>query len=358
MTSPRKDSMRNSSPKSGAPHKQHDSRNSDNKSSGRASIDLDSKLNGVTSSSASSSPSALTSSHPLSASKIPLPHAALLSSYYSHMPLPGYPFTGGLSPLFGADAMALLAQRTKDSSPHVATTYSPVKTASGATTFVPVCSDPQCVSCKLAMHNAQLAHSCAGAAGCTQCSRDRSLSSLNPALAASYMSPLGLGGLHSLSSLYAHHHASSVSAHNNHPFVCSWVTAGSYCGEKFASSDDLMTHLRTHTTSLEQSALHNPLSPYSSLALAGLPHLYPGLSSSASSLSPSALSRSYPRSLSPSSLLASSRFHPYLKPPSLPALPSSLPSAMPGAHPPSLASTYPSLYPSLHGSRFGSALVP
>ena len=351
VTSPRKDVLRNTSPKSTHASKLESRNSSESKSSANASLELEHKL--AASSSASSSPAAL-ASHPLSASKLPLPHAALLSSYYSHLPLPGYPFSSGLSPLLGADAMTLLAQRTKDSAPHVATTYNPVKTASGATTFVPVCSDPQCVICKLAMHSAQLAHACS--AGCTQCSRERSLSALNPALAAaSYMSPLGLGGLQSLSSLYAHHHAT---AHNTQPFVCSWVTAGGYCGEKFATSDDLMTHLRTHTTSLEQSALHNPLSPYSSLSLAGLPHLYPGLSSAASSLSPSALSRAYPRSLSPSSLLASSRFHPYMKPPALPALSTSLPSAVAGAHPPSLASSYPSLYPSLHGSRFGSALVP
>ena len=377
--SPRHQQRRGSSPKSpqtSTSHNKLDIKGStDSKISlncGSLSLEINHKESNSTSSSAhvtsSSSPTTSSSSYayPFSSSaKLPsLPHhASLLSAYYPHLAFPGYPGFPGVHPAaLGAETAALLAaQRQKTESaaaPHVATSYNPVKTASGATTLVPVCSDPYCVSCKLAMQSAQLAAPPCGA-GCTQCSRDKSLHGLHASLGSAYQSALGLPGLHSLGSLYGHgHHSSgSLSAHSNQPYVCSWMSGTNYCGERFSTSEELMTHLRTHTTSLEQSALHSGLSAYSPSALAGLSHLYPSLPSNTGSLSPTSLSR-YPRSLSPSSLLAA-RYHPYLKPGSLPpALPTSLSSALPGVHPASLSSAYPSLYPSLHASRFGSALVP
>merc|ERR1719336_3488263 len=33
------------------------------------------------------------------------------------------------------------------------------------------------------------------------------------------------------------------------PFVCNWVNGGDFCGKKFPSSEDLMSHLRSHTSS-------------------------------------------------------------------------------------------------------------
>jgi hypothetical protein len=45
--------------------------------------------------------------------------------------------------------------------------------------------------------------------------------------------------------------AGCLAGGNSRPFVCNWVNAGdvpSYCGKYFASSEELLAHLRTHTT--------------------------------------------------------------------------------------------------------------
>lgn len=77
------------------------------------------------------------------------------------------------------------------------------------------------------------------------------------------------------------------------PYACSWVGGGgaggeTYCGKRFASSDELLQHLRAHTAG-------SPL-----------------------------LSRGYLAPMSPLSQL-SPRFHPYSKPPLPPQLPFPLP---------------------------------
>merc|ERR1719266_3078359 len=38
------------------------------------------------------------------------------------------------------------------------------------------------------------------------------------------------------------------------PYVCNWMSNGEFCGRRFNSSEDLMGHLRTHT-STSSSAL-------------------------------------------------------------------------------------------------------
>ncbi|KAK2725425.1 zinc finger protein Noc-like isoform X2 [Artemia franciscana] len=77
------------------------------------------------------------------------------------------------------------------------------------------------------------------------------------------------------------------------PYVCNWVAGTDYCGKKFVSSDELLQHLRTHTSSSGE-----PSTSYSSTLAA------------AAAANP-LLSRGYPHL---SHLAAASRYHPYAKP--------------------------------------------
>ena len=367
--SPRQHQQRENSPKSplGGSHSKLDIKGStDSKISlncGSLSLEINHKETNSTSSSAhvTSSPPSTSSSYAHSLSSAKLPHlshpASLLSAYYPHLALPGYPALPGLHPaLAGAEAAALMAaQRPKTDSavPHIATSYNPVKTASGATTLVPVCSDPYCVSCKLAMQQAQLAAPPCGA-GCTQCPRDKSAHSLH-ALSSAYpaSAALGLPGLHSLSSLYGGHHHSagsslpSATPHSNQPYVCSWMASTGVCGKRFAYSDDLMQHLRTHTTALDDA--HAP-SATAAAALAGGSYssLPPNFTSAA------LLRQAYDSRLSALNLLSSSssasRYHPYMK--SLTSLHGRDAAALSAMHPATALGPYASLY-SLYGHKLG-----
>ncbi|KAL8595056.1 hypothetical protein ACOMHN_002034 [Nucella lapillus] len=156
-----------------------------------------------------------------------------------------------------------------------------------------------------------------------------------------------MAGLSSLHSLYP------LAAHQGLGYVCSWVSGSEYCGKRFANSEELLTHLRTHTSSVEAS----------SLAAYGALGLHPGLAAAAaaagchnpypcSPLSPNSLRRTYPTSLSPvSSLLSANRYHPYKSP--LETVPPPAPSSqgLPAVGP------YNSPY-SLYGQRLGAAAVP
>ena len=104
------------------------------------------------------------------------------------------------------------------------------------------------------------------------------------------------------------------------PYCCNWSEAGTYCGKRFNSSDELMQHLRGHTAA-DATVLPSPLSlmvprgPYSAPlgSLAGRYHPYakPGL---APSLPPSlAPSLAAPSLAAPSSLA----LYPYLANPYL-----------------------------------------
>ena len=257
-------------------------------------------------------------------------HSALASQKLGG--LPGTPLTG--------------------TSPYVA--YAHVKTAAGATTLVPICRDPYCTNCQLQLQSTQLSRC---GAGCTQCNHEKTLSSsslsasglplLPPSASSSLPSVSGaspyLGYPHSLGLLAGHHGL---------PYVCNWMSGSDYCGKRFNTSEELLQHLRTHTSSSETAALAAAMPPYS----LGLPT--PGAAlgchshySSSGSLSPNSLRSSYQRSLSPNSLLAASRYHPYKPtlsslptPPSLPSLPAGLPP-------------YYSPY-ALYGQRLGAAVGP
>lgn len=244
-------------------------------------------------------------------------------------------------------------------SPYVS--YARVKTANGGTTLVQVCKDPYCTNCQVALHGAQLGTQtpCTGP-GCSQCAQHGKTS---PTSLASPAPPTGLpffpgaGGV--LPSLCSHAAFTSASALASSPhggplvtpYVCNWVQGNEYCGKRFASSEELLQHLRSHTSTAE--AL---VSPFNAAAAAGIPLSALGFPLGGlfgcPSLSPGLLSTpSYPRSLSPNTLLAAARYHPY-KPPSLSILPGSSGPILSGAFP-SLAAYY-SPY-AFYGQRLGAA---
>jgi len=302
---------------------------------------------------------------------------------------PGYPAYPGCSSLpllghpgFGADAATSAAYHAAlaahglgkagslPGAPGAASALSPylsyarVKTASGATTLVPVCKDPYCTGCQMQMQTAQLQPGSVGGSACgvacTQCPHDKSPLSVPSSLPApvalgGYPLPPGLGGatpgassLPGLSSsLYPHFGVLPGHPHGL-PYVCNWMAGSDYCGKRFTNSEELLNHLRTHTSGTGES----PLSAYSSLGLSLPGFCHSSHYSSAGSISPnSALRQAYPRTLSPNSVLAA-RYHPYK--PSL-SLPSATPgaAALPGTVPPGLGAYY-SPY-ALYGQRLGAS---
>lgn len=261
------------------------------------------------------------------------------------------------SSALAAQSSALKAGMGSSFSPYV--TYARVRTPSGATTLVPVCRDPYCTHCQLTEQNAHLSSTCT-AVGCAQCAHEKSLQNLSMELNGSSFSHLqslsasGLltsvpsSSLHLSSPLY-HHSALSGHAPSAFPFACNWVSAGNeHCGKRFTTSEELLQHLRTHTTVSDPLSLAATYDRYG--LAAGLPGLHGHLPTHGS-VSPNSLRRNYPTSLSPlSGLMGSGRYHPYK---SMISPPSGLSSAQP--HPG--LSPYLSHY-SLYGQRIGAAAVP
>ncbi|XP_043261251.1 zinc finger protein Noc [Colletes gigas] len=206
--------------------------------------------------------------------------------------------------------------------------YARVKTPAGGEALVPVCKDPYCTGCQYSMHSAQLMMGTGTCpSGCTQCDHQKyglamALSSLGPMAPPSLSYPSTLTG--------------------GRPYVCNWIAGDSYCGKRFTTSEELLQHLRSHTslTGSEHA---------SSAALLSNPHPHPLLSPSA------ALHRasggSYPTpSLSP----LSARYHPYGKPPTGP-LPASLAASPYSAF--NALGPYYSPY-AIYGQRIGAAVHP
>ncbi|XP_041362824.1 zinc finger protein Noc-like [Gigantopelta aegis] len=230
-------------------------------------------------------------------------------------------------------------------SPYVA--YTRVRTPSGATTLVPVCRDPYCANCQLTLQSAHVSSSCT-VPGCAQCAHEKSLLSLSNGLGlpnSSYLSSLSAAGSlpQSLNSLYP---GSALAAHQGLPYICNWVAGSDYCGKRFSSSEELLQHLRTHTSGTEATGFPSSYGLGIPSALSSACH---GHLSGAAPPSPTSLRRAgYPTSLSPvSSLLASSRFHPYKTP--LPTLPPTPGQPYAGLSP------YYSPY-TLYGQRLGAAV--
>lgn len=207
-----------------------------------------------------------------------------------------------------------------------------------------MCRDPYCTGCALSSHHHRSLMSSTPTStskpscpiGCTQCDH------VSPSGGATVMSSAGGGPMssssmttttnssHSKMSAYpsslsqspsvAYAQLSALAAASQLPFVCNWIaTDASYCGKRFGTSDDLLQHLRTHTSNMSESML-------TTAAATGLPPTHP------------LLQRSYPTP--PLSPLSTARYHPYGKPPSL--LPPPPPGA-PGFNP--LAGLHPGMAP-------------
>ncbi|XP_018577979.1 zinc finger protein Elbow-like [Anoplophora glabripennis] len=190
-----------------------------------------------------------------------------------------------------------------------------------------VCRDPYCAGCSVGSHligasNAGKTISCP--AGCAQCDHSKAPTS------SGYMSH------NSAATVYAHAQLAALAAASHLPYVCNWISGdATYCGKRFSNSDELLSHLRTHTS----AAVSETNSSLSMLSSTVLPPTH------------SFLPRTYPTP--PLSPLTTARYHPYSKPSLI----------HPSLSSPSLnnfAINHPSLSPylspySLYGPRIGTA---
>ncbi|XP_046963259.1 zinc finger protein Noc [Vanessa cardui] len=215
-------------------------------------------------------------------------------------------------------AMLAAAAGFPGSSPNPYLGYARVKTPAGGETLVPVCKDPYCTGCQFSVNNHHLLMSNGACpAGCTQCEHQK----YNLAMAMA-LSQQGAAGNIPYPQL-------------SRPYVCNWIVGESYCGKRFGNSEELLQHLRSHTTdgstptssAVSQASLLNPLNPL--FTTAGLRSAYPS---------------------APLSPLSASRYHPYSK-----ALPASLGTSPYGAFNPALGPFY-SPY-AMYGQRLGAAAV-
>lgn len=228
-------------------------------------------------------------------------------------PFPGAPFSHHHA--------AMLAAGYPGATPGPYLSYARVKTPSGGEALVPVCKDPYCTSCQFSMHNQQLLMSGATGpcpSGCTQCDHQK----YNLAMAMSLVPP---GPVPPSSLAYSQ---------LGRPYVCNWIAGDAYCGKRFVTSDELLQHLRTHTSGGDGSVVTSSASPL-------LPH---------SLFSSTGLHRAgYPNA--PLSPLSAARYHPYGKP----ALQASLASPYSAFNPTTLGPYY-SPY-AVYGQRLGAAAV-
>ncbi|XP_046996456.1 zinc finger protein Noc [Schistocerca americana] len=251
-------------------------------------------------------------------------------------PFAGGPFT---SHQHAAATAAMLAAGGYPSpaAPGPYVSYARVKTASGGEALVPVCKDPYCTGCQYSSAAAAAAAAAAHQqlllcpSGCTQCDHHKYGLA---ALSAGLVPPLP----------YAR------------PYVCNWIVGETYCGKRFTTSDELLQHLRTHT-SLASAAGDGAASAAAAAAAAAASMSLLGGAGAASPFLP----HRYPNPpLSP----LSARYHPYSKPTAGPGASSAAPGALPGslgaspfsAFNPAGLGPYYSPY-ALYGQRIGAAAV-
>lgn len=204
--------------------------------------------------------------------------------------------------------------------------YSKMKAADS---MMPVCRDPYCTGCALSSHMLGKLGTSGCPAGCTQCDHPGSKNFPTSAAAAS------LAASQSPAAMYAHAQLAALAAASQLPYVCNWIGSdSSYCGKRFAASDELFQHLRTqHAAAASMSeALLNPAT--AAAAAASLPPTHP------------LFQRTYPTP--PLSPLSSARYHPYGKPPLLPPSMAGLPLPHP-----SLAQYFPPY--SFYGARLNGS---
>lgn len=244
----------------------------------------------------------------------------------------GYPsqFIPGLDPTKSSLSVGSMGVPAKHPS------SSPLTGASPPSFMQGLCRDPYCLSYPSVPH--------LGGNNCNSCIHDPS-TSLKSSFPLVYPS-------HPLHSLHQNSLSSSASSSLSHPLytygfmlsndplphACNWVSAGGPCDKRFATSDELLAHLRTHTAL--PVGMDSKLLSVSSSGPASC-HLHLPHQSSPGSI-PSSLSLRAPPSL------GLARYHPYNKV-HLPPAPSSI-----SLH--SLPTTGP-YYPhyALYSQRLGSA---
>jgi len=200
--------------------------------------------------------------------------------------------------------------------------YGRMKTAGSESLMsgMPVCRDPYCTGCPssmLAMASASPGSIPAAAAtpsaaagvcpaGCTQCDHQKLAGGI-PSSSTTTTTPTSTSPF-----------SPSSGSNTARPYVCNWIAGDNYCGKRFTSSEELLQHLRTHTSLAVPAGSDSPAvsSAYSSLLN---PALHPHSHLLASS---SAMHRTYPTP--PLSPLSMARYHPYSKAQSASALPSPL----------------------------------
>ncbi|EZA47306.1 hypothetical protein DMN91_012794 [Ooceraea biroi] len=249
--------------------------------------------------------------------------------------------------------------------------YARLKTTAGpADSLMPICRDPYCTGCQLNSHllsnsAATTAAAAAAAVACLANGKLPSGASVTPASCPAgctqcdhkqpgNVSPYASLGAASAVYVHAQAHLAALAAGTQFPYVCNWIAGdAAFCGKRFATSDELLQHLRTHTSVLTSAAAADPASTAAALSLlsppVGLPPTHP------------LFARSYPTP--PLSPLATARYHPYGKPsPLLPPSLSSLglplppPPPPPPPHPHATAGLPPYFSPySLYGPRLGAA---
>ncbi|KAK5871611.1 hypothetical protein PBY51_004481 [Eleginops maclovinus] len=213
---------------------------------------------------------------------------------------------------------------------------SPLTGASPPSLMQGLCRDPYCLTYPNAPH--------LGGSNCSTCVHDPS--SLKSGFPLVYPS-------HHLHSLHPSSVSSSTAASMSHPLytygfmlpnepqphACNWVSVGGPCDKRFATSEELLAHLRTHT-SLHGMVDSKLLSGYpSSMSSTASCHLHLPHQSSPGSIPGSFSLRGSPG-------LSLARYHPYSK--------SHMPGA-PGLHMPSIpSSAYYSPY-ALYSQRLGAA---
>lgn len=251
-------------------------------------------------------------------------HGSIVGAYA------GYPsqFVPGLDPTKSSLGLGLPGKHPSSS---------PLTGASPPSLMQGLCRDPYCLTYPNAPH--------LGGSNCTTCVHDPS--SLKSGFPLVYPS-------HHLHSLHSGSLSSSTTPSLSHPLytygfmlpneplphACNWVSVGGPCDKRFATSEELLAHLRTHTAlpgMVDSKLLSAYPSSVSSTASCHL-HLPPPSS-------PGTLPSSF--SLRGSPGLGLARYHPYSK--------SHLAGA-PGLPMPSLpsSSAYYSPY-ALYSQRLGSA---
>jgi len=232
------------------------------------------------------------------------------------------------------------------------------------------CSDPRCSRCLAGAATSRGGGSSGPAcAGCSHCAAGHPHHQAHPSASSgssSVLAPGTAGGhgafaaaLSALSRLPAGGTADSPGLH-----TCNWLhPGGAYCGQRFSSVDDLMSHLHSHCgTTTEPAAALLPAVPdlhpvaagslfaplavlYGAAAASsyapGLDLVPPGVGPSAPAVSPSTLLRHHQQHHAGLAAAAAARYHPYRVPPCSLLPPSA--AVAPAAYPSSLAAYYGAL---------------